>query len=327
MSITDHIKYLISRHDCVVVAGLGAFVAQYEPARLSANGLMLLPPCRTLVFNAMVSHDDGLLVGSVARREGLSYDAAREAVANDVELILRRIEMEGSVDLPRIGCLKRNSGASLVFVPDNGPDAVVNAMYAAMPALTLPIAVSQDDHAEESRILEVDVTRNFGDRILRGLKPVAKYAAAVAVLLAVGATLTTPALVDRRMVDQASLSIPEVKPAKAIVVNTPKSAVRSVAETSEAEAKVPEVVLVSDLKTDAESYKCFVIVASCASRSEAERFIRMKKGVGSMNVLKSDGRYRVYTAVSNDYDAAFEFKSSDPETTASYPQAWVYTRK
>lgn len=326
MSITDHIQYLISRHDCVVVAGLGAFVAQYEPARLSANGSMLLPPCRTLVFNAMVRHDDGLLVGSVARREGLSYDAARDAVANDVEFLLRRIEMEGSVELPRIGRLERNSGASLVFVPDSGKDAVVNAMYAAMPALALSSAVPQE-HAEEPRILEVDVTRNFGDRILRGLKPVAKYAAAVAVLLAVGATLTTPALIDRRMVDQASLSIPEVKPAKTIVINTPQTAKRPVAEAAKADVKAPEVIRVADLKTDGESYKCFVIVASCASRSEAERFIRMKKGEGTMNVLKSDGRYRIYTAVSNDYDAAFKFKSSDPETTSSHPQAWVYSRK
>lgn len=327
MSITDHIQYLVSRHDCVVVAGLGAFVAQYEPARLSSDGLMLMPPCRTLVFNSMISHDDGLLVGSVARREGVSYDSAKDIVARDVELLIRRIGMDGAVDIPRIGRLERNSGASLDFVPDNGRDAVANAVYAAMPALALPSAIQKDHQDETPRILEVDVTGNIGDRILRGLKPVAKYAAAVAVLLAVGATLTTPALVDRRMVDQASLSIPEVKPAKTIVVKTPEVTEEPEMKVAEAEVKAPEVIRVADLEADAESYKCFVIVASCASRGEAERFIRQKKGAGSMNVLKSDGRYRVYTAVSNDYDAAFEFKSSDPETTSSHPQAWVYSRK
>lgn len=326
MSIIDHIQYLISRYDCVVVSGLGAFVAQYEPARLSADGRMLLPPQRSLVFNSVISHDDGLLVGSVARREGIGYEAAREIVGRDVEMLLRRIDQEGAVTLPRVGRLQRTAGAAIAFVPDLGQGAIVNAMYASLPMLAIASVASSVD--PEPEILEIDLAGRRRAKILARLKPAAKYAAAVALLIAAGATLTTPALIDRTKVDQASLSIPKVTPAKPIVVEAPVA--DETAVMTEAEKNIVEnpVVMVSDLASDcdAENYKCFVIVASCSSRNEAERYIALKKGKDSLKVLKSDGRYRVYAAVSNDYNAAFEFKSTDQAFASANPQAWVYTR-
>lgn len=326
MSIIDHIQYLISRHDCVVVSGLGAFVAQYESARLSSDGLTLLPPCRSLVFNSVVSHDDGLLVGSVARREGMSYEAARSMVAQEVELILRRIDMEGAVVIPRVGRLERNDNASApMFVPELGQGAIVNAMYASLPRLTVATAVEQS----EPTILEVDVLSR-GQRIIRSIKPVAKYAAAVALLLAVGATLTTPSLVEHRVVDQASLSIPEVKPAKPVVLETFSDSAKQVeaVKVEETKKQLPAVVLVSDLASSVSEadYSCYVIVASFVKQSEAMRFVALNGGEKALRILNRDGRYRVYAAVSNDFDAAYQFKSSDAKILASHPQAWVYKK-
>ena len=328
MSIIDHIQYLISRHDCVVVTGLGAFVAQYESARLSSDGLTLLPPCRSLVFNGAVSHDDGLLVGSVARREGVSYENARSMVVQEVEFLLRRIDMEGSVAIPRVGRLERNGDAkSPIFIPDLGQGAIVNAMYAALPRLTVAAAVEESD----ATILEVD-TLSRGQRIMRAIKPVARYAAAVALLLAVGATLSTPSLVERRVIDQASLSIPEVKPAKTIVVETPIVKTESSVNVPSVVAPVkksPRVLLVSNLESsyNEADYNCFVIVASFTNRMEAERFVALNGGKDNMKILKRDGRYRVYNAVSNDYDAAYAYKSNNPQILVSHPQAWVYASK
>jgi hypothetical protein len=60
-SITRHIEYLVSRHDCVVVPGWGAFIAQYEPARIDAESGLIVPPSRAISFNQSVMHNDGLL--------------------------------------------------------------------------------------------------------------------------------------------------------------------------------------------------------------------------------------------------------------------------
>ena len=39
-SITRHIEYLILRHDCVIVPELGAFIAQYSPARIDEINIL-----------------------------------------------------------------------------------------------------------------------------------------------------------------------------------------------------------------------------------------------------------------------------------------------
>ncbi len=332
MNLTDHIQYLITRHDCVVVAGLGAFVAQNMPARVSSDGLTLLPPGRMLVFNNVISHDDGLLTGSIARREGVSYEQAREEIAQSVELLKRRIQSEGFVDLPRIGRLEPTAGAAFAFTPAVS-DSIADMMYRGLPSVDISY-VSAQQPATEPQLLEVDVTggrRSFASR----LKSFGRYAAIVALILAAGATLTTPVLVDDSNVDRASLSLPRVTPARKVVL--PASGSRhgqqpaAVTEQKESPAAAvkeqePAIVPVAMLKdgNPEKAYNCFIIVASCASASEAQRFISQKKAEGQLRVLPSDGRYRVYAAVSNDFDAAFTFKKTDKDFIRRYPSAWVY---
>lgn len=329
MTLTDHIQYLITRHDCVVVAGLGAFVAQTMSARVSDDGLTLLPPGRMLVFNNVISHDDGLLAGSIARREGISYDQAREEIAQSVELLKRRILSDGFVDLPRVGRLEPTDGAALAFTPVVR-DGVVDMMYRALPSVDVSYAAAEMPVAEP-QILEVDVTagrRGFASR----LRSAGRYAAIVALLLAAGATLTTPVLVDDSNVDRASLSLPRITSARKVALpaveeqKTPQSVAVQEKMDETVVAQPQSVVEVASLESGnpEKDYKCFVIVASCATASEAQRFISQRKAEGQLRVLPSDGRYRVYAAVSDDYDAAFAFKSTDKDFIARYPSAWVY---
>lgn len=67
-SIIEHIEYLMTRHDCVTVPGWGAFIANYSIAEYDAVHEVFTRPCRTIGFNASVSHNDGLLVQSHAPR-------------------------------------------------------------------------------------------------------------------------------------------------------------------------------------------------------------------------------------------------------------------
>ena len=66
-SITEHIEYLMTRHDCVAIPGWGAFIANYNIARYDEEREVMEHPCRTLGFNAGVDHNDGLLVNSIMR--------------------------------------------------------------------------------------------------------------------------------------------------------------------------------------------------------------------------------------------------------------------
>ncbi|MBD5255831.1 MAG: hypothetical protein HDS53_07175 [Barnesiella sp.] len=327
MTIIDHIQYLICRHDCVVVAGLGAFVSRYNPARVSADGSTLLPPSRSLAFNGAISHDDGLLAGSVARRDGVTYESARQRVDREVETLIGRIDVEGVVDLPRIGRLQRGDNG-FIFSPAK-VDPIVNMRYESLPAIALSEAMISQP-VEEPTLLEVNVARGrgWGDR----LRAVGRYAAAVAVLAVIGATLSTPVIVDRQ-IDHASFA-PAVKPAKTIVVPAVKASVDTAAvgsQENDAIAKscesvvAPSIISVADLKGDTvpAGYNCYIVVASCSTAAEARRYVSTHGGWGKLRVISGDGHHRVYAAVANDYDLAYQFKSEDPAFSKRNPSAWV----
>lgn len=323
MTIIDHIQYLITRHDCVVVAGLGAFVCQHFPARLSDSGCCLLPPSRVVVFNGSISHDDGLLVGSVARREAVTLDEARREVDRQVETLLSRIDLDGFVELPRIGRLSKTAEGGLAFRPSE-IFPIANSRYAAFPEVQIARPQQSDDSLN---VLEVDLTG--GRSFKRTVAAVGRYAAACVGLIVLGATLSTPVIVDRK-VDYASLA-PDVKSAKTVVVPAVKTTTAVVADSigskavAESKTAMPAVISVADIKGDAipEGYDCYIIVASFASMSEAQRYVRAHGGTERLGVVEGDGRYRVYSAVARDYDEAFNFKSTDAQFVKEHPSAWV----
>ena len=311
ISITEHIQYLILRHDCVIVPGFGALVAQYEPARMSADGLSLMPPRRVLGFNGAVQHDDGLLIGSVARREGLSYDAARMEVEREVLTLRHRLDAGNEVALPRIGTFECGaSGAGMTFVPvvESG---IADALLCGLPQLLVsPLAGA--GVAGESQVLEGAPRRVAGRRFVS----VMKYAASVAVLVGLGLTFTTPLSVDMDSVDFAALATPKVKLAELPKVSDDagRELYIVIPDAREATAEVTD-----------KDYSYYLVIASCANRNEALRFIERQGDIGmDMSVLASGGRHRVYVRAGNDMDALNEFRSTNDLIKKKYADAWIY---
>lgn len=327
-SIIRHIQYLIVHHDCVVVPGFGAFVAQFSPARISGRGAAIEPPRRDISFNSALIHDDGMLISSVARKECVAYDVARRIVLQDVEAMRRMLEASGSLDMPRVGSFSLNGEGDFRFTPAVG--GVETLMYAGLPVIEfLPVVSHDADDVDYDLII-----RNASRRMLRVRRvamSVARYAAAAALLVGVGLTVSTPVPVDGK-VDHASLSFPSLSaPVSVSLTEASSEPVMVVADTLPIPAptvSVPSVVEAADmLDADADRYSCFVVVASCASEREADRFIRSQSNGQSMKVLRCEDRYRVYVAAGNDYDAAFAYRVADSSFAARHPNAWVYKKK
>ena len=74
----------MTRHDCVVIPGWGAFIANYDAARYDTGGNLLERPQRMIGFNAGLTHNDGLLAHSLMRREGMDYPQAMRLIADHV---------------------------------------------------------------------------------------------------------------------------------------------------------------------------------------------------------------------------------------------------
>ncbi|MDE6512383.1 MAG: hypothetical protein K2L00_09895 [Muribaculaceae bacterium] len=112
-----HIEYLLSRHDCVIVPGLGAFIASEQEAHIDLERGVIRPRRRVISFNSSVRTDDGLLSHSIARREGLSYEDARRLVVALADRMAADLQDEGEVSLGMTGRLVKDPEGLISFQP------------------------------------------------------------------------------------------------------------------------------------------------------------------------------------------------------------------
>lgn len=68
----------------------------------------------------------------------------------------------------------------------------------------------------------------------------------------------------------------------------------------------------------------FLIVASLPTQAKAEEYIAAHPD-SSLKILVSDNRYRIYSASGMTYNEVFSSLSAE-DTSAKYPDAWIYRR-
>lgn len=73
INLDKYIRELLLQHDCVILPGLGGFVANYKPAEFDASQKTVLPPSRQILFNPNLVHNDGLLFAHVSKETGYGY--------------------------------------------------------------------------------------------------------------------------------------------------------------------------------------------------------------------------------------------------------------
>lgn len=105
IQIGRHIEHLLSRYDCIVVPGIGAFLAYMSAAHYDEATCQYLPPTRQIGFNPQLKINDGLLAESIMRRHGLTREEANRRLNEEIEALRRQIEVTGQVAIGSIGTL------------------------------------------------------------------------------------------------------------------------------------------------------------------------------------------------------------------------------
>ena len=348
--IIRHIEFLLVTHDCVVIPGLGAVLAHCLPASYDKIAGMMLPPSRTFSFNVTLTHNDGLLVSSVARAKGLSFEAARSLVAGEVEAMRRELDRNGVVSLGLAGRLMSSDGV-LSFEPSSAASLSPAHMWLQKVRLMEVTALARQRAAEA---LSKEVVRPKG-RVVEYASRAARIAASLIILLALGFVLSTPVKVENAQ--YASLGIENfTSPAadtprgESTLVRLPgqssspvvlylqahddaceiadtaahgeyvrmQKALSLNADTDVAADNVTADASQSDIRFNPDD-KYFLIVASLASEADADDFIANSKN-RKLGILAKDGRYRVYAATGVTYNDA---QSAAARLADSYSSAWV----
>ena len=119
-AINKHISDLLYLHDCVIVPGLGGFVANYHSVEIRESHHLFFPPKKEIGFNRSLSHNDGLLSDFIARKESVSYSEAVDLIKKFVENVHSRISSGAIVDMGDVGSLRKDAMGNILFTPKEG---------------------------------------------------------------------------------------------------------------------------------------------------------------------------------------------------------------
>ena len=127
LDITAFIRELLFGHDCVIIPGFGGFIGNYTPARIDRNTGIFYPPVKSISFNRNLTHNDGLLAGTISERLKIGYDESGRMVAEFAGEIRRKVERGEKLIFDHIGSLVRNSEGNILFEPDRGANYLLGS--------------------------------------------------------------------------------------------------------------------------------------------------------------------------------------------------------
>lgn len=310
-SIIEHIEYLITCHDCVVVPGWGAFIANYDASTYDATKNVMARPRRSIGFNASVSHNDGLLAQSLMRREGIGYNVAMKFIADSVTTFRQQLSLDSEVSMGRLGYFRRNEGRFIEFVPfyhANGSDQ----FYGLGDLEIKDVATLERDATaaeEESVAAIVPKERNLFSR------KAIRTAASAAVLLGLGVLLSTPIIVDREQQSMASMAPVLTAPQPQQLGVTVEQGVSSQGITT-----VTANPTIASVGNETGNY--YMVIATLRDQHELDAFKNANPSlVPYMKILKYKAFMCVYVARSDDYDQLMGLRNELPEHLRD---VWIY---
>ena len=311
-TIIEHIEYLLTSHDCVVIPGWGALVAQYGESHYNPVAGHIERPRREVGFNASVNHNDGMLAQSIVRREGISYDDAMRVVSKSVSMFRQQLSQGNEVSLGRLGFFKSTDDQRIEFIPFYHERS--NDNYFGLHNVKLRPLSEEADRAEAAAAFAPQSPRH------RAWSRPLQVAASILVLLCLTVVLTTPVIVNRNHQDYATLNLPKVTmPQQQVIDMTAPEVAQQTTTEQVAQDAITEPA--SSLLLD-EGGNSLLVVASLSSMEQVEVYKHHHADLADkMQVSKASKKlYHVYVARSNDKKHLYALKAQLPD---KYKKAWV----
>lgn len=307
--LIPHIEYLLQSHDCVIVPGIGAVLAHGVSAYYADEEGVWHSPKRVFSFNAELNRTDGLLASSVARREGISMDAAARSVNAAVDEMRAELEQSRSLSLGACGSLHMDAEGFMSFVP--GDCAWLSPMTLWLPAFEMyPVTRA----SEMERVASSAIRRSlWPGRLMRA----AQVAACAGLIFILGW------VVMKNLTYNPAPQFATVGPVEAL---RPETVTRSQAPATLILATAPadEVIENRVVKPQRADAAYFLVIASLASDAEAQKFISQYPDI-NLGILEKDGRYRIYAASGASVAETNEAFSASG-LASRFPTSWVCRR-
>lgn len=117
MEISPNLSLLLFQHDCLIVPGLGGFVASYKSTEFNTQGQYINPARKTIAFNQNLNTNDGLLAHHIAQKANVGFNSALDKINAWVSGLHSKLQQGETITIEGIGSLKLNEEKRIVFTP------------------------------------------------------------------------------------------------------------------------------------------------------------------------------------------------------------------
>jgi len=180
MQLAAYIKDLLYRYECVIIPGFGAFLTQYQSARIE-DGNTFFPSGKSVGFNRQLQTNDGLLANHVASVEGCSYELALQRIRNFTGTISLELSEGQEVTLHGIGDFVLNKEQNVLFTPADAHNFSTTAF--GLSSFASP-GILRETYKKEVEILEAEAPLLFTPE-RRTASPYLRYAAIGLIAIAI----------------------------------------------------------------------------------------------------------------------------------------------
>jgi nucleoid DNA-binding protein len=127
MDIGKYIKELLILHDCVILPGLGGFVANYRSAEINEMLKIISPPSKSILFNRNIYYNDGLLIGHICVKTGMGYKDVEIQVQGYIEKILKTTGSGTKFTIDELGFFFNDKEKKLQFQAEPGMNFLIES--------------------------------------------------------------------------------------------------------------------------------------------------------------------------------------------------------
>lgn len=344
IQLNKHIEILLLDNDCVIVPGLGGFMAHHVEARFDDRDNSFLPPLRMLGFNQQLKLNDSLLVQSYIETYDMSYPEALRRIESEVEELKQHLYNEGSYELEDIGMLTTNEHGDIIFEPFEAgiltPELYGLSAFEFKPfnIESLPIVENiatditpveeivpeiideEEDEADDDNVIKIRVA---------WIRNVAAAAAAIIAFFFMASPVTNSTK-DKVML--SGVMIPELLSSEINTVDVKSVEFKTITPVSDSIAIKDTTNIVSDSIENKQAVELnnnyCIILASRVTKRNAESFVSElhKNGYDQAYTYINNKIVRVaygdYSSLQDAYNALAKIK-----TNKKYEQAWVLKKQ
>ncbi|MES2587538.1 MAG: SPOR domain-containing protein [Bacteroidota bacterium] len=118
MNLDLLIGELLMRNNCVVLPKFGGFIATQTEAVIDYSKGTISAPRKSILFNKLLTNNDGLLISAFAQKNQLSYDLANEKIDEQIKFWQEELNAGKRISLDKVGFLYLDNQKNILFEQD-----------------------------------------------------------------------------------------------------------------------------------------------------------------------------------------------------------------